>query len=71
MNDLLLDILLNHYNINRDIPFKDLSDFDKDIIFEDQNLLLSYLDMQNIEYDDYIGLLNGEISSITSSSSGV
>lgn len=36
--------------------------FDKDIIFEDQNLLLSYLDMQNIEYDDYIGLLNGEIS---------
>ena len=27
------DILLKHYNINREIPFKDLSDFDKEIIY--------------------------------------
>lgn len=36
------DILLKHYNINRDIPFKDLSDFDKDIIFHGSKEPISY-----------------------------
>ena len=36
------DILLNHYNINRDIPFRDLSDFDKDIILHGSKEPLSY-----------------------------
>ncbi len=36
------DILLNHYHINRDIPFKDLSDFDKDIILHGSKELMSY-----------------------------
>ena len=36
------DILLNHYHINRDIPFKDLSDFDKDIILHGSKEPMSY-----------------------------
>ena len=36
------DILLNHYHINRDIPFRDLSDFDKDIILHGSKEPLSY-----------------------------
>lgn len=36
------DILLNHYNINRDIPFRDLSDYDKDIILHGSKEPLSY-----------------------------
>ena len=36
------DILLNHYNINRDIPFRDLSHEDKDIILHGSREPLSY-----------------------------
>ena len=36
------DILLSHYHINRDIPFKDLSDFDKDIILHGSKEPMSY-----------------------------
>lgn len=36
------DILLNYYHINRDIPFKDLSDFDKDIILHGSKEPMSY-----------------------------
>ena len=36
------DILLKHYNINRDIPFRDLSDFDKDIILHGSKEPMSY-----------------------------
>lgn len=36
--------------------------FEKDIIFEDNNLLENYLDKQNIEYEDYIEFLNGSIN---------
>ena len=36
------DILLNHYHINRDIPFRDLSDFDKDIILHGSKEPMSY-----------------------------
>ncbi len=36
------DILLNHYNINRDIPFKDLSEKDKHIIFHGSLEPISY-----------------------------
>ena len=36
------DILLNHYHINRDIPFKDLSDFEKDIVFHGSKEPMSY-----------------------------
>lgn len=38
------------------------SKFDKDIIFEDKNLLLDYLNMQNIDFDDYIEFINGNIN---------
>ena len=36
------DILLNHYHINRDIPFKDLSQFEKDIVFNGSTEPISY-----------------------------
>lgn len=36
--------------------------FDKDVIFEDKQLLYNYLDMQNMEYDDYLNLFEGKIS---------
>ena len=36
------DVLLNHYHINRDIPFKDLSDFDKDVIFHGSKEPITY-----------------------------
>ena len=36
------DILLNHYHVNRDIPFKDLSDFEKDIVFHGSKELITY-----------------------------
>lgn len=37
-------------------------DFDKDVIFEDKELLKDYLDKQNIGYEDYIEFLNGSIN---------
>lgn len=35
-------VLLKHYNINCDIPFKDLSDFEKDIIFHGSKEPITY-----------------------------
>ena len=37
------EILLNHYNIDRDKPFKDLSDFEKDIIFHGSKEPIRYV----------------------------
>ena len=37
-------------------------DFDKDFIFKDEELLLNYLDKQNIEYEDYIEFIKGSIN---------
>lgn len=36
--------------------------FDKDVIFEDKQLLLNYLNHQNIDYEDYVNLFEGKIS---------
>ncbi len=36
------EILLNQYNINPNIPFKDLSDFEKDVIFHGSKEPISY-----------------------------
>lgn len=52
--------LIEHYK-NRVDDWFDCK-FDKDIIFEDKELLIDYLDKQNIDYDDYIEFLNGTIN---------
>ena len=36
--------------------------FDKDIIFEDDDLLVDYLNKQNIDFNDYLEFLNGTIN---------
>ena len=38
------------------------SDFSKDSIFEDKDILLKYLYKQNIEYEDYIQFINGNLT---------
>lgn len=39
----MFDILLNKYNVNRDKPFKDLSDFEKDIVFHGSKEPIDYV----------------------------
>ena len=46
------DILLNKYNINRDIPFKDLSDHDKEIILHGSYEPISY-EITTSSYNTY------------------
>lgn len=53
-------LLLKHFKNRVDSWFD--CKFDKDFVFEDQQLLFDYLDKQNINYDDYIDFLNGEIN---------
>lgn len=36
------DVLLNYYHVNKDIPFKDLSDLEKDVIFHGSKEPISY-----------------------------
>lgn len=52
--------LLEHFKNRVDSWFN--CKFDKDLIFDDKNLLISYLDKQNIKYEDYIEFLNGFIN---------
>ena len=52
--------LFEHYNNRVDSWFD--CKFDKDIIFEDKELLLEYLLKQNISFDDYFEFLNGNIN---------
>lgn len=52
--------LLEHYK-NRVNSWFDCN-FDKDLIFEDDNLLDEYLNKQNIDFDDYMEFLNGNIN---------
>ena len=52
--------LFEHYN-NRVNSWFDCK-FDKDIIFEDKELLIDYLAKQNIDYDDYIEFIKGTIN---------
>ena len=37
-------------------------DFDKDKIFEDKEILMDYLEKQEIDYEDYLEFMNGNIS---------
>lgn len=37
-------------------------DFDKDVIFEDEDLFIDYLNKQEIDFDDYLEFLNGNIN---------
>ena len=54
------DILLNHYNVNRDIPFKDLSDFEKDIIFHGSKEPITYeLISSGLQYRRQVKVIEG------------
>lgn len=52
---------LNEHLKNRVDSWFDCN-FDKDVIFEDGDLLIDYLKMQDIDYEDYIEFLNGTIN---------
>jgi len=52
--------LLDHFKNRVDSWFE--CKFDKDTIFEDETLLIDYLVKQDIQYDDYIEFLNGNIN---------
>ena len=52
--------LLDHFKNRVDSWFE--CKFDKDTIFEDETLLIDYLVKQNIQYDDYMEFLNGNIT---------
>ncbi len=51
--------LAEHYKNRVNAWFN--SDFDKDSIFEDKEILLEYLEKQEIAYEDYIEFINGTI----------
>ena len=54
------DILLKHYNVNRDVPFKDLSDFEKDIIFHGSKEPISYeLISSGLQYRRQVKVIEG------------
>ena len=54
------DILLKHYNVNRDIPFKDLSDFEKDIIFHGSKEPITYeLISSGLQYRRQVKYIEG------------
>ena len=52
--------LATHYKNRVDSWFD--SKFDKDEIFDDKDLLLDYLKMQNISIDDYLDFISGNIT---------
>ena len=54
------DVLLKHYNINCDIPFKDLSDFEKDIIFHGSKEPITYeLISSGLQYRRQVKYIEG------------
>ena len=57
--------LATHYKNRVDSWFD--SKFDKDEIFDDKDLLLDYLKMQNISIDDYLDFISGNITDMLKS----
>ena len=54
------DVLLKHYKINCDIPFKDLSDFEKDIIFHGSKEPITYeLISSGLQYRRQVKYIEG------------
>ena len=51
--------IAEHYKNRVDSWFN--GDFGKDEVFEDKNLLLNYLKLQNIDFDDYIELITNHV----------